>query len=106
MVTEERQANILQGLQNLLEKQIELTRRGGSDSARFEHLNKQADVLVKWIAQSKILRQDRFGGNKEKLARTYDELCLAIKAEQREIAESLGKVRKGRKTISAYKQNL
>jgi hypothetical protein len=105
-VTEERQINILRGLQKLLEKQIELIRRGGSSSVRLEQLNRQADVLVESIARLKLLQQDRFRGNKENLRKTYNELCLAIKAEQKQITESLGKVRKGKKTIGVYQKNM
>ena len=106
IMTEERQINILRGLQRLLEKQIELTRTGGSSSVRLEQLNRQAGVLVESIARLKMLQQDRFSEHKEKLQKTYDELCMAIKAEQKQITENLGKVRKGKKAISVYQKNI
>jgi hypothetical protein len=105
-MAEEKQENILKGLQNLLEEQIKLTRGGNYDSVRLDQLNKQADVLVRRIAQTKLLQQDGFKGQKEKLRKTYDDLYLAIKAEQKQIAENLNKIRKGKKTISVYQKNI
>jgi hypothetical protein len=105
-MAEEGQINILDGLQRLLDEQVELARRGNSDSARFEQINRQADVLARKIAQVKMLRQERFGERKGKLRKTYDDLCLAIMAEQKQTAEDLDKIRKGKKTVGVYQKNL
>lgn len=105
-MTGEKQENILEGLQNLLEEQIKLTRSGNYDSVRLDQLNRQVDVLVRRIAQMKLLQQDRFKSHKDKLQKTYDDLYLAIKAEQKQIAENLNKIRKGKKTISVYQKNI
>jgi SMC interacting uncharacterized protein involved in chromosome segregation len=102
----ENQENVLKGLQNLLEEQIKLTRRGNCDSVRLDQLNRQADVLVRKIAQTKLLQQDRFKSHKDKLQKAYNDLYLAVMAEQKQIAENLSKIRKGKKAVGIYQKNL
>ena len=105
-MADQKQKNIIESLQTLVEEQKKLTRGGGYDSARLEQLGRQTDVLVRKIAQTKILQQERFKGEREKLQQTYNELCLAIKAEQKHIKDGIEKVRKGKKTVSIYQKNL
>ena len=100
------QKNLLNALQKLLEKQTELTRKGNFSGSRAEELRKQADVLVRKIAQTGIINSPELKKLKDKLQKSYEQLCLALKAQKQATAEELGRIRKGKKTIHTYRNNI
>lgn len=102
----EKGKNFVTGLQKLIEEQIVLIRKGKDDTVRLEQLSRQADVLTRKIAQMKILDEPDMQDSKSELRKAFEALALAISAEQKQITDSLKKIRKVRKTIGAYKQNL
>lgn len=96
--------SLLDSLQILLEKQIELAKEGNISGV--EVLSKQADSLTGKIAQTGILELPEFQNRREQLRRLYDTLSLAITARKAETCENLSRVRKGRKTIGTYRSNI
>ncbi len=98
------QIHLLDELQNLLEKQIELARQGNINEIEF--LSKQASSLVEEIARSEVLESSEFKSQREKLRKLYQDLCLALTAQQAETSEELSRVRKGKKTIATYRGNI
>jgi len=100
----EKQTHLLDDLQDLLEKQIELAQQGNISGV--EVLSKQANSLVRKIAQTRILELCEFENRREQLQKLYQNLCLALTAQQAETAGELSRVRKGRKTIEAYRNNI
>ncbi len=98
------QIHLLDELQNLLEKQIKLARQGNINE--IEVLSKQASSLVEEIARSEVLESSEFKSQREKLRKLYQDLCLALTAQQAETTEELSRVRKGKKTIATYRGNI
>jgi hypothetical protein len=96
--------HLLDELQSLLEKQIELARQGNINE--IEVLSKQASSLVEEIARSGALESSEFKSQHEQLRKLYQDLCLALTAQQVETAEELSRVRKGKKTIETYRSNI
>jgi len=95
---------LLDDLEVLLGKQIELARQG--DICGVEVLSEQACPLVKEIAQAGILEHGEFGNRRARLAKLYGHLCLSIAAAKAETAEELARIRKGKKTIGTYRSNI
>jgi len=106
IMTEQKQKNLIESLQRLIDEQLKLMRQGSCDSARLEQIERQTDVLAGRIAQAKIFEQEKFTADRQKMQRTYNELCLAIRAEQEQVKEAIETVRKGKKAISVYQKNL
>ena len=100
----DKRTHLLDGLQSLLEKQIELAQQGNISGV--EVLSKQAHSLVRKIAQTRILELREFKNRREQLQKLYDSLLLAITAQRAEAAGELNRVRKGRKTIETYRNNI
>ncbi len=97
----------LRDLRYLLEKQIEMARQGNINDV--EILGEQVGFLVEKIAQTGILElaDPAFNaGQRERLAKLYDSLCLAITAAKTETSEKLNRVRKGRRTIETYRSSI
>ena len=95
--------HLLDELQTLLEKQIELARQG--NIREVEVLSEEAGSLVKKIAQTGILdpAEAVFNGERqEQLQKLYEELCLTVTAQKADVSEKLSQVRKGKRTLQAY----
>jgi flagellar biosynthesis/type III secretory pathway chaperone len=91
-------------LQNLLEKQTQLLKRGNISG--IESLARQANSLIDQIARAGLLEPAEFADHREKLKRLYDDLHMAIAAQQADVSEKISRVRKGRKTIQTYRNNV
>lgn len=100
------QIELLDDLQSLLEKQIELIQQCNPAGREVEVLSKQAGSLVEKIAQTGVLESAEFKNRQEQLQKLYKDLCLAITAQKAETAEKLSRLRKGKKTIRAYRSNI
>ena len=94
----------LKKLQNLLVKQIGLARQGNVNE--IEALSKQSSSLVGKIARSGILESPGFTNQRELLRKLYQDLYLALTAQQAENAKELSRVRMGKKTIAIYGSNI
>ncbi|MHC4692172.1 MAG: hypothetical protein ACYS67_05475 [Planctomycetota bacterium] len=100
--------NLLDELQTLLEKQMDMARQGNIRD--LEALSKQAGSLSENIAQTGILDQEAdtvFNeGRREQLQKLYEDLCLAVAAQRAVVCEELSRVRKGKKTIQTYRSHI
>jgi hypothetical protein len=99
--------HMLDELQTLLEKQVEMARQGNIRNA--EVLCKQAGSLVDEIARTGILDPVDPAlnvGRREQLQKLYDDLCLAITDQKAGVCEELSRVRKGKKTIQTYRSHI
>lgn len=94
----------LDKLRNLLVKQIGFARQGNVNE--IEALSKHASYLVGKIARSGILESPEFKMQRELLRKLYQDLYLALTAQQAENAKELSRVRKGKKTIATYGGNI
>ncbi|MHC4570807.1 MAG: hypothetical protein ACYS0C_01850 [Planctomycetota bacterium] len=100
----DKQLNLLDELQSLLEKQIELARQG--NISEVEVLNKQAGSVVERIVQTGILGLADFENRREQLQKLYKDLCLALTAHRAETGEKLSRVRKGKRTVETYRKSI
>jgi len=98
--------HLMDELQNLLEKQIELAHQGNLDNRHLEPLSKQADLLVEKIAQERILELPEFKNRREHLQKLYQHLCLVVTAQKADIVEKIGQARKVKRTMRAYRKNM
>ena len=96
--------HLLDELQNLLEKQIGFARQGNVNE--IEALSKQTSSFVGKIARSGILESPEYKSQREHLRKLYQDLYLALTAQQAENTKELSQVRKGKKTIAAYGGNI
>jgi hypothetical protein len=96
--------SLLDDLQVLLERQIELAQAGNIRSV--EVLSKQANFLTGKIAETGMLGRPEFKSRREQLQKLYDGLSLAIIAQKAETCGNLSRVRKGRKAIGTYRSNI
>ncbi len=101
-----KQINLLDDLQSLLEKQIELAQQGNAAGSRLETLNEQTDSLIGQIVQTGTIESTEFKKRQKHLQKLYKELCLALTAAKADTAEKITHVRKGRKTIGTYRNNI
>jgi hypothetical protein len=94
----------LDELQGLLERQIELARQGSI--SEVEALSRQAESLAVRLAQSGILQSVEFRNRRERLEKLYEDLRLAITIQKADAFAELRRVRKGRKAVEAYRNNI
>ena len=94
----------LDELRNMLKKQITLARQGNVNE--IEALSKQASSLVGKIAMLGILESPECKSQRESLQKLYQELYLALTAQQAENTKELNRVRRGKKTIATYGGNI
>lgn len=95
---------LLDELQALLEKQIEFARQGNINDV--EVLSKQAGSVFTKIAQAGILELGEFRERWEQLQKLHRSLCLTIATQKADVAERLSQVRKGKKTLKTYRDNV
>ena len=98
------QTQLLDDLQSLLEKQIELAQQANIGDA--ELLSEQATYLVEKIAQTGVLESAEFENRREWLQKLYHKLNLVITARRDQTDETLSRVRKGKKTVETYGNNI
>ena len=101
-----KQMKLLDDLQSLLEKQIELAQQGNAAGSRLETLNEQTDSLIGQIVLTGTLESTEFKKRQGQLQELYKELCLALTAAKADTAEKISQVRKGRKTVGTYRNSI
>lgn len=104
--TTDEQTYLLNELLTLLDNQLELTHKGVSTGEEFNTLAAKIASIANKLAQSKVLEFAQFKNQHEQLRKSYKDLCLTLAAEQAETADAINRVRKGKKTIEAYRNNL
>jgi hypothetical protein len=96
----DKQVHLLDGLENLLERQIQLVQQGNISGVTT--LSEQADSLVQEMAQAGILELTEFENRRERLQKLYERVNLALAAEKADTAARLSRVRKGKKLLGTY----
>ena len=94
------QIGLLDNLQSLLEKQIEMARKG--NFRRVETLTEQADSVVEKIVKTKILDQPEFDNQRKYMVKLYERLQLILAAGKDSVGKQLKQVTNVRKTLHAY----
>lgn len=95
---------LLQKLQALLEKQIELANQ--SNIKDVESVAEQVDSLVEKIRDGGALKNPKFQNQRLQLQKLYDDLLLALTAQKAETAEKISRLHKGKKAIKTYHSNI
>ncbi len=96
--------HLLDELQGLLEKQIALAQQG--DIGEAEVLIEQAGSLTERISDTGILKLPEFKNRKELLQKLYETLCLSVSAKKAGVGGELSQIRRGRRTIETYRDNM
>ena len=94
----------LDNLQSLLEKQIQLIRRG--DINDIEQLSSKTGAVLEKVAAAGVFRSEKFKSQRGHLAKLYKDMSLAVAVEKARVLEELGKVRKSKKTLGTYHRNI
>ena len=100
----DRQIWLLSELQRLLEGQIELARQG--KLGEVETLGEQAGDIATEIGQTGILERAGFEEQRKRLAGLYRDLRLTLSDQKDEVFRELSRIRRGRRTIGAYRSNI
>jgi small-conductance mechanosensitive channel len=95
---------LLGELGNLLEKQIELARRGSLTG--LEQLANQCEPLVTRITAAGLLEKSEHKDQRKRLVKLYRDLQLLLSAQKNVAAEQLKLIRKGKKTLAVYRGNV
>ena len=95
------QAHLLDNLQKLLEKQIQMVRR--SNLRRVEALAEQAESVVEKITAAKTSAPDELNSRREHLIKLYKKLELMLAARKDCFRSQLQQIAEGRKTLKAYR---
>ena len=96
---------LLDELETLLTKQLQLARQGDSTNEQFGILTAKAGSLVGKIAQLGPVGAAEYQYRFERLRQLYKTLALVLAAEKNDVSEKLSRIRKGRKTIGVYRTN-
>ena len=107
MDTEEKTSRFSSKLNNLkmiLKEQLKLARQGNFSSV--EALGERAAPIVEEISQSGDFEPAEFQGQREQIKKLYEELNLSLTIQKNHTAEELSRIRRGRKTIGAYRNNV
>ena len=99
----DKQVYLLDDLQSLLQKQIELARQ--NNISNVEALSKQAGCLVEKIAQTRSCELAELKNRQKCLVKLYKKLLLIIAAKKEHIGRQLRQISNGRKTLEAYSHN-
>jgi len=97
---------LLNELHNLLEKLLQLAQEGNSTNEQFGTLADRAGSLVEDIERKGILDLTEFQGRRDALRALYEKLCLIVSAQKATTSGELSRIRRGKKTIETYRNNI
>ncbi len=92
--------DLLDRLQELLERQLALVRQGHLDAAL--ELCEQTEQYVRQIAETRAAQTWYATERGERVKRLYEDLCLALMAQRTEVSAALNALRQGRQLLTAY----
>ena len=98
--------HLLDELQSLLERQIELARQGNPAGEQIEILSWQAGSLVEEISRTGILELAEFENRRERLRDLYRKLSIILMTEKSKTGEQLSKTRKFKKMFAMYQNSV
>jgi len=94
----------IDALEDLLIKQKKLVQRGNMNDVEMSI--EQADEQVKRILKEGIFKFNELAGRKKKLQELYEDLRLALAVQKADTGQELSKIRKGKKTLEVYHNNI
>jgi len=97
---------LLDELEGILSRQIELAHQGDSAGEQFSVLTARAGSLVGEIAQLGPAGSGQYQHRFERLRELYETLSLVLAAEKADVSEELSRIRKGRKIIGTYRRTI
>ena len=97
---------LLDELEGLLSRQIELAHQGDSAGEQFNVLTARAGSLVGKITQLGPPGSGEYQHRFERLRELYETLSLVLAAEKADVSEELSRIRKGRKIIGTYRRTI
>ncbi len=97
------QSRLLDNLESLLEKQIEMARKG--NYSRVELLSEQAGSAIEELAKIEPPDSPDFEKRRKNLLKLYGKLELMLAAEQNSVKEHQKQVDNVRKILSAYRNS-
>ena len=98
------EARLLEELANILEKQVELVRHG--DFAGLERLAGQCEPLVARITAAGLLENPAYKAERERLAKFYRDIQMAVSMQKNVTCEQLKSMRKHKKTLAVYRGSI
>lgn len=98
--------SLLNELQNLLEKLLQLARQGDSTNEHFDAVIAKADSLVGKINQFGPIGSGEIQHRFERLRQLYETLSLVISVQKADVSEELNRIRRGKKIIAVYHKNV
>jgi hypothetical protein len=104
--TFDKQAHLLDELQDLLEKLLHMARRGDSTSEQFGVLTSKAGSLMEEIERTGILDLTELQYLREELRKRYENLCLIIATQKANMCRELNQARRCRKILGTYRSNI
>ncbi len=100
----DKESRLFEELQRLLSEQHNLARQG--KLRRVQALCERTGSLVEELSRSGVLESDEFAAQRRQLADLYENLRLTLSDQRDQTAKELGRIRKGRKTIGAYRDSI
>jgi hypothetical protein len=98
------EAQLLEELENLLKKQIELARRGGL--ALVEQLALQGESLARKISDVGVLDRPEHLAQRAELDRLYKELFVVLAGDKSATSHQIERLRRGKRTLEVYRKNI
>lgn len=95
---------LVAGLENILEKQLKFM-RSSRDKAVFD-LSGQTSDFVNVIGNKEILKNDKFATQRKNIQKLFNELRLATAERKLSVSSELSIIRKGKKSVEAYKNEI
>jgi hypothetical protein len=100
----ERFVSTVEQLEALLRRQLTLAQKG--NIAEMEILAEKAKDLVGQISKSKFLAKPQFKQRRERLKQIYSDLCLVLSSQMNDVSQALRGIRKGKKIMMLYRDNI
>jgi len=101
VAAEVRQEKLLDELQGIIKRQIELVRSG--DFRDCELYAEKAGLLVERLKAAKVPLKNELREQFERTAKLYREAILIISTEKDRLGKQLVHINQGRKTLRAYR---
>jgi len=106
LIIPDERVRLLDELESVLKKQLELAHQGDAASEKFDAMTSGAGCLVQKIASLGIRDSDELQGRWSRLHGLYGDLCLVVAAEKADAGEDLARIRRGRRIIGTYRQSV
>ena len=97
------EAALLDELQQLLERQLELTR--GGNTAGLDEVGERANAVVGRMAKAHMMDSPAFRSRRSLLDKLFKELYLTLATQRQETCDALIAVRQGKRLLRIYEEH-